>query len=242
MKRKAIVIGASSGIGLEVARRLLADGWQVGLAARRQEPLQALAQQYGSDAVTAPIDVTDDDAADRLQALITQLGGVDLYFHAAGIGWQNATLKADPELATVSTNVMGFTRMVGEAFRWMADHGGGHIAVITSIAGTRGLGPAPSYSATKAFQNTYIQALEQLSFARRLGIRFTDIRPGFVDTDLIKGSHFPMTMPSDLVADEIMWALTMKRHVRVIDWRWRILVFFWRLVPAWLWRRLRLTR
>lgn len=241
MKRKAIVIGASSGIGLEVARRLLADGWQVGLAARRQELLEALAKEYGADAVTTSIDVTTDDAADRLQALITQLGGMDLYFHAAGIGWQNPMLKADTELATVDTNVLGFTRMVGEAFRWMADHGGGHIAVITSIAGTRGLGPAPSYSATKAFQNTYIQALEQLSFARRLGIRFTDIRPGFVDTDLIKGSHFPMTMPTDLVADEIMWALTMKRHVRVIDWRWRTVVFFWRLLPAWLWRRMRLT-
>ena len=242
MKRKAIVIGASSGIGLEVARRLLADGWQVGLAARRQEPLQALAREFGTDALTAPIDVTADDAAEHLQALINRLGGLDLYFHAAGIGWQNPTLKANAELNTVGTNGLGFTRMVGEAFRWMADHGGGHIAVITSIAGTRGLGPAPSYSATKAFQNTYIQALEQLSYARKLNIRFTDIRPGFVDTDLIKGSHFPMTMTSDLVADEIMWALTMKRHVRIIDWRWRTVVFFWRLLPAWLWRHLPLAR
>jgi short-subunit dehydrogenase len=242
MKRKAIVMGASSGIGKEVAKRLLADGWQVGLAARRQEALEELARPYGEAAIVAPIDITAETAAEQLRQLIVQLGGVDLYIHSSGIGWQNAGLAEETELQTVSTNGMGFTRMVGEAFRWMADHGGGHIAVITSIAGTRGLGPAPAYSATKAFQNTYIQALEQLANSRKLGIRFTDVRPGFVDTDLLKGTHYPMLMPCDLVADEMMWAIGMKRHVRIIDWKWRIIVFFWRLIPAALWRRLPLVR
>lgn len=235
-------MGASSGIGKEVAQRLLADGWQVGLAARRHEALEELARTYGDAAITAQIDITDEQATHQLRDLITQLGGVDLYFHASGIGWQNSNLSEEIEIKTVNTNGMGFTRMVGEAFRWMAAHGGGHIAVITSVAGTRGLGPAPAYSATKAFQNSYVQALEQLSNNRKLGIRFTDLRPGFVDTDLIKGSHFPMTMPRDLVADEIMWAITMRRHVRVIDWKWRLTVFFWRMIPAALWRKLPLIK
>ena len=82
----------------------------------------------------------------------------------------------------------------------MKTHGGGHIAVISSIAGVKGLAPAPSYSATKAFQNTYIQALEQLAYSQRLPIRFTDIRPGFVDTALIAGSGFPMKMKPEVVA------------------------------------------
>ena len=82
--------------------------------------------------------------------------GMDLFFYASGIGKQNRELKEDIELATLQTNGVGFTRMIGEAYRYFASHGGGHIAAITSIAGTKGLGPAPSYSATKAMQNVYL--------------------------------------------------------------------------------------
>lgn len=242
MKRRAIVVGASSGLGREVAGRLLADGWQVGVVARRLDALESIEVQGAARPVVAQIDVTDEDAGVKLRGLIGKMGGVDLYFHASGVGKTNPSVDENIELMTVDTNGMGFTRMVGEAFRWMADHGGGHIAVISSIAGTKGLGPAPSYSATKAFQNTYIQALEQLSNSRGLKIRFTDIRPGFVDTDLIRGSHYPMTLTVDLVVDEIMWALDSRQHVRIIDWKWRMVVRFWRLIPSVVWRRLRLVR
>ena len=124
-------------------------------------------------------------------------------------------------------------------FNYMAGNLGGDIAVVSSIAGTKGLGVAPSYSATKAYQNTYIQALEQLSNMRRLHIRFTDIRPGFVDTDLLAGSgNYPMLMDKADVARELLRAVMSHRHVHVIDWRYRILVFFWRLIPDRLWRKL----
>ena len=127
----------------------------------------------------------------------------------------------------------------GTIFNYMAENLGGDIAVISSIAGTKGLGVAPSYSATKAFQNTYIQALEQLSNMRRLHIRFTDIRPGFVDTDLLSGSgRYPMLMQKEAVAREMLRAVYAHRHVHVIDWRYRLLVFAWRLMPRWLWRRM----
>ena len=123
----------------------------------------------------------------------------------------------------------------------MAEHGGGHIAVISSIAGTKGLGPAPSYSATKAMQNTYIEALEQLSNARRLNIRFTDIRPGFVDTDLLNdGNRYPLLLSKEKVARDIVRSIEKRRHVRVIDWRWRCITWFWRRIPRCLWRRLKL--
>ena len=82
----------------------------------------------------------------------------------------------------MDTNAVGFTRLVGCAYRYFANNGGGHIACITSIAGTKGLGPAPAYSASKAMQNTYLQALEQLAISKHHNIHFTDIRPGFVDT------------------------------------------------------------
>lgn len=234
--KRAVVIGASSGIGMEVAKRLLQDGWTLGVAARRVELLQAIGA-----AEVAEIDVTAEDATARLRDLVARLGDMDLFFYASGIGKQNRELREDIELATMQTNGLGFTRMIGEAYRYFAERGEGHIAVITSIAGTKGLGPAPSYSATKAMQNVYLQALEQQANARGLRIRFTDIRPGFVDTALLNGDFkYPMMLRPENVAREIVSAINSYQHIRVIDWRYRLLTAFWRRIPRFIWRRFKL--
>jgi len=235
-EKRAIVIGASSGIGFEVAKILMEQGWTVGVAARRTELLQTVGAT-----VVERIDVTTDEATEGLRRLISKLDGMDLFFYASGIGKQNLELTEDIEMATVQTNGVGFTRMIGEAYRYFAKQGSGHIAAITSIAGTKGLGPAPSYSATKALQNVYLQALEQQAWSRKLNIRFTDIRPGFVDTPLLSGDfHYPMMLRPEKVAKEIVYAINHRAHIRVIDWKYRILTAVWRRIPRWLWRRLRL--
>lgn len=98
---------------------------------------------------------------------------------------------------------------------------------------------APAYSATKRFQNTYLDALEQLAHLQKLNISFTDIRPGFVATALLNdGKNYPMLMRVERVARQITQALEGKRRVAIIDSRYRVLVFFWRLIPHWLWKRL----
>lgn len=240
-EKKAIVVGASSGIGREVAKLLLAEGWHIGIAARREELLQDLKAEAPERVETMSIDVTKPDAGERLQTLISRLGGIDLYFHASGIGKQNRTLEESIELDTMETNAVGFTRMIGAAYRYFAQQGKGHIAAITSIAGTKGLGPAPAYSATKAMQATYLQALEQQARQRGVDIRFTDIRPGFVDTALLSGTFkYPMMMKPEAVARDIVSSINAKRHVRVIDGRYRVMTFFWRLIPNWIWRRMKL--
>lgn len=239
--RKAIIVGASSGIGLEVAKLLIADGWHLGIAARREVPLRTLQTTAPERVEVMPIDVTQPEAEAQLMRLVDKLGGMDLYFHASGIGKQNRTLESAIELSTVETNAVGFTRMIGAAYRYFAEKGEGHIAAITSIAGTKGLGPAPSYSATKALQATYLQALEQQARQRGLHIRFTDIRPGFVDTALLNGTfRYPMLMRPETVARDIVRSIYCKRHVRVVDVRYRVLTFFWRLIPNCLWRRMKL--
>lgn len=238
---KIVVIGASSGMGLEVAKLLLAEGHTLGVAARREDRLQALKQLAPDRVEVTTIDVTADDAAARLRELIDRLGGMDLFFYASGIGKQNRTLTPDIEINTMNTNGMGFTRMIGEAYRYFAERGEGHIAAITSIAGTKGLGPAPSYSATKAMQNVYLQALEQQANAQNLKIRFTDIRPGFVDTDLLKGDfHYPMMLKPEKVARQIVRAIKGKRHIKVIDWRYALMTALWCRIPRPLWRHLKL--
>lgn len=236
---RAVIVGASSGMGLELARILLGQGWSVGLAARHTEPFAALQQQYPDRVAFAAIDITQEGADVQLQQLIESLGGMELYLHVAGIGYNNMALDADKEMRTVATNALGFTRMVGAAYRYFAAKGQGHIAAISSIAGTKGLGAAPAYSATKAMQATYLQALEQQAHMRHLSIRFTDIRPGFVRTGLLDdGKRYPMLMNPHKVAEVIVSAIRHERHVVIIDWRYRILTALWRRVPRWLWRRM----
>ncbi len=228
-------------MGLEVAKLFLDRGCRVGVAARREDRLEALKQLAPDRVVTAALDVTADDADRRLRDLIEELGGMDLFFYSSGIGKQNRTLTPDIELNTINTNAMGFARMIGEAYRYFAEQGKGHIAAITSIAGTKGLGPAPAYSATKALQNVYLQSLEQQAHARGLKIQFTDIRPGFVNTDLLKGDfRYPMMLKPEKVARRIVSAILNKRHVVVIDWKYAILTALWRRLPRVLWRHLKL--
>jgi short-subunit dehydrogenase len=239
--KRAIVIGASSGIGKEVAQILINEGWTVGLAARRDGLMLSTMHAHPDRVKVAKIDVTASSAGENLNQLIKKTGGMDLFFYAAGIGKQNRELAEEPELATVRTNALGFTRMVGEAYRYFAKNGGGHIAVITSIAGTKGLGPAPAYSATKAMQSAYLQALEQQAHQRGLNIKFTDIRPGFVDTALLAGDFkYPMMMKPEQVAKDIVAAVKSEKHIAVIDWRYHLLTMFWRRIPRWIWRRMKL--
>ena len=272
MAKKAIVMGATSGIGMEVASLLAQRGWQVGIAGRRIDRLEEVKRNTnllisespkaskGEIACYQQIDVTSPEAPSLLLKLIEKLGGMDLYFHSSGIGWQNNSLDIEKEMKTVETNGLGFVRMVDTAFNWFAkqsqeqdkgqelsqeqnsDKGKGNdtyrIACITSIAGTKGLGAAPAYSATKRFQNHYLECLTQQAHMRHLPIAITDIRPGFVKTDLIAGSNYPLQLTPQEVAQQIVNAIERGKAVKTIDWKYSILVSLWRMIPRWIWTRL----
>lgn len=237
--KRAIIIGATSGIGKEVAKELLLQGWKIGVAGRRKAALEAFRTIDPDNIEVEALDVTQEDATEKLHSLITKSGGMDLFLLSSGIGYQNMELNADIELNTARTNVDGFVRMVTAAFQYFRQQGSGHLAVISSIAGTKGLGVAPAYSATKRFQNTYIDALEQLSNMQKLNIRFTDIRPGFVSTELLNdGKSYPLLMNVNKVGIHIVQALNRRQRVVIIDWKYAVIVFFWRMIPRWLWKRL----
>ena len=272
MAKKAIVMGATSGIGMEVASLLAQRGWQVGIAGRRIDRLEEVKRDTnllisespkaskGEIACYQQIDVTSPEAPSLLLKLIEKLGGMDLYFHSSGIGWQNNSLDIEKEMKTVETNGLGFVRMVDTAFNWFAqqsqeqdkgqelrleqksDKGKGNdtyrIACITSIAGTKGLGAAPAYSATKRFQNHYLECLTQQAHIRHLPIAITDIRPGFVKTDLIAGSNYPLQLTPQEVAQQIVNAIERGKTVKTIDWKYSILVSLWRMIPRCIWTRL----
>lgn len=241
--RKIVIMGATSGLGLRIAESYAASGWRVGVAGRKEEPMKELKEMFPEQVEWRKIDITQSEAPKELLGLIRQLGGMDVYLHVAGIGYENDDLEIDKDVATVETNVTGFTRMLDAAygfFRRMSQHGatGFQIAVISSVAGTKGIGKMASYSASKKYQQTYIEALEQLSHQQKVKISFTDIRPGWVRTPLLRDDRkYPMTMSESQVTPLIIKAINRHCRIAVVDWRWATLVAFWRLVPGCLWVR-----
>ncbi len=242
--KKAIIMGATSGIGRQVALILARRGWQVGIAGRRQNLLDELARAHPGIVATKCVDITLEDAPAKLGAFISELGGVDLYFHSSGIGYQNVALDAEKELATLQTNVVGFGRMLISAFEYFSQHPErpAHIAAITSIAGTKGLGAAPAYSASKRFGNHYLECLAQLCAIRRIKhIHIHDIRPGFVRTALLAEGKYPLQMDPEQTAESIVNRLLRGDSIITVDWRYRILVALWRFIPRWLWVQMRIS-
>lgn len=230
-------MGATSGIGLRVAERLAGMGWLVGAAGRNEQALANLKNRYPENVITAHIDVTRAGAPKDLLKLIGEMQGMDVYFHSAGIGYENSALNLRDELNTMETNVIGFTRMLVTAYRYFRDTGiKGQIAAITSVAGTNGIGRLASYSSSKRFQQTYMRALNQLATIDGADVRFTDIRPGWIRTPLLNpDEQYPMTMTLPYAIPKILRAIQRRKRVAVIDWRWNILVGLWRLIPNALW-------
>lgn len=242
--KKIVIVGATSGLGLRVAGVLASAGWRVGVAGRNEKVLEALKLRYPEQIEWQRIDVMKKDSPQQLRKLIDKLGGMDIFFNVAGICYENSTLNSEQEIDTLRTNVVGFTRMVITAFKYFKDEckGVGQIAAITSIAGTKGIGELASYSASKKFQQTYLQALEQLSNMKGMKICFTDIRPGWVNTPLVSENRtYPMMMEPEPVVREIIRAIVKRRRVKVIDERWKLLYAAWRLLPSWLWVRMKVN-
>lgn len=233
-------MGATSGIGLRIAEIFAKAGWLVGAAGRKENVMRKLQSDFPERIRYAQIDINDSNAPTHLRDLIGRLGGMDIYLNVAGIGYENEALATDREAATAMTNVVGFTRMIDTAFRYFRDHGKrGRIAAITSVAGTNGIGQLASYSASKKYQQTYLTALDQLARMQGLDISFTDIRPGWVRTPLLKPDRvYPMTMDLDRAVVSIVRAIIKRKRVCIVDWRWNIAVRLWSLIPDRVWERL----
>lgn len=238
--KSIIIIGASSGIGRYVAHYFAGLGWQVGVAARRTEPLLELAARHPGKVTYRSLDVTARDAAEQFRDFIDKCGGADIIVNAAGTGWQNPELNLERELSTDAVNVNGFTTIVTESFKYFSSRrNGGHLVSISSVASTRGMGAAPAYSASKRYQVEYLSALRQLTAAGNQKVLITDIRPGFIDTPLLDGKSYPGTMTLDYAGKKIVKAITGRKKCVYIDWRWRLLACGWRLIPRFIWEKLR---
>ena len=238
MTKKAIVICATSGIGLSIAQTYIKRGYKVGVAGRRVERLEQLKNDFPEAAVVSmQIDVTTEDFTERLKQLVEKMGGADLVVYSSGYGVENMKLDEQTSVREINVNITGFVKCVGFFFNyWCDNHLRGHFVVMSSVAGIRALGVTPGYSSTKHFQAFYLESLRQLAVIRGADICFTSIKPGFVDTDFIAGCNYPLTQSKEKSVKHIIKAIDARRKNSVIYGKWKWIVLFMKCLPAPLWR------
>jgi short-subunit dehydrogenase len=233
--KKAIVIGASSGIGKELARVLVKKDYKVGITGRRISLLMELQKENPDKYIIEPFDISVPfENASHLETLVNELGGLDLLVINSGTGFNNEELDFKLEKETIDTNISGVTEIADWGFNYFRKMGSGHIAVISSIAGLRGGRFAPAYGASKAYLINYCEALRAKAKYMKLKITFTDIRPGFVDTPMAKSpKKFWVSTPA-LAAKQIYNAIKWKKKVAYITKRWIFVAYLLKLMPKWI--------
>lgn len=237
--KKAIVVGATSGIGKELARHLAKNDYLVGITGRRKALLVALKQEQPESYFIKTFDVTDTTLSIlELNELVAELGGLDLLIISSGTGELNDNLDFELEKRTIDTNVIGFTAIADWAFNYFKNQGRGHLAAISSIAGIRGLRQTPSYGATKAYQINYLQALRQKAGNLKLPLTITDIRPGFVNTDMAKGEGLFWVASVERAAQQMFKALQHHKRVIYVTKRWRLVAWILRRIPNFIYNKM----
>jgi short-subunit dehydrogenase len=237
--KKAIVIGASSGIGRETAKLLLKSGYKVAVTGRRINLLNELQQEFGQICVAKEMDITNfESTISTLAALVQELGGLDLLILSSGTGEINRELNFDIEQVTCQTNVMGFTNIVDWTINYFIAQQTGHLVVISSIAGLRGNKDAPAYNASKAYQINYTEAMRQKVYSLKLPITITDIRPGFVDTDMAKGDGKFWVATVEKAGKQIVKAINAKRDIVYVSKRWKLIAILLKILPSFIYKRL----
>jgi short-subunit dehydrogenase len=230
--KKAIIIGATSGIGKAVAEILLQEGYLVGVTGRREDLFPAMQQQFTGRIFCKKMDVQELSTLTSIcNELVNQMGGLDLLVISAGIGEENKQLDFEIENHVIKTNIQGFTCVADWGINFFKKQGYGHFVNISSIAGIRGNGIAPSYNASKAYQINYLEGLRLNTIKSGFDITVTDIRPGFVDTAMAKGNGLFWVAPIQKAAEQIVEAIQQKRKVVYITKRWGLIGYFLKIIP-----------
>lgn len=229
--KKAIIVGATSGIGKELARLLVNNNYTVGITGRRIKLLQNLKKEKPNKYTLKCFDIKDTkNTSKHLNELVKELGGLDLLIISAGTGDINNNLDFDIEKRTIDTNVSGFTAIADWSFNFFKKQDYGHLVAISSIAGLRGSRQTPAYNATKAFQINYLEGLRQKSNKLK-NVIITDIRPGFVKTRMAKGDgQFWVAHPKK-VAEQILNAIRKKRKIAYVTKRWLLIAMLLKSLP-----------
>ncbi|MDP4271766.1 MAG: SDR family NAD(P)-dependent oxidoreductase [Bacteroidota bacterium] len=237
--KRAIVLGASSGIGQGVARELVKEGYRVGITGRRTELLEKLKAENPENYIFQTFDITDiTTSVNHLKELVDKMGGLDLLLINSGTGHRNEALDFEVEKPAILTNVLGFTAIADWAFNYFREKEKGQIAVVSSVAGIRGMRFAPAYGASKAYQINYMQALRNKARNLNLPIVISDIRPGFVDTAMAQGEGIFWVASVEKAARQIVSSLLREDEIIYVSRRWRGMAQLIRLIPRFLYEKI----
>ena len=235
--KNAIIIGASSGIGYELAIQLAKKGYQLGLMARRQELLIELSDRLPGQHFVQVTDLMDADMArTQLAALIEKMGDVELIVVNSGVGTSEKILDWTIESEMIDVNVRGFTAMSMDAMNYFMQRGGGHLVGVSSIAAHFSGGLSLTYNATKAFVSNYLNGMRSRASRSELPITITTVEPGFIDTPMLESK--PMgTVPVEKAVSQMVKAIMGKKNHVYITRRWVIIAILFYILPNWLIRK-----
>jgi short-subunit dehydrogenase len=237
---KAVVIGATSGIGKELAKVLSQNGFTLGITGRRSDLLFELKEELRTETYIKRIDISQPDNAMKLLAeLITEMAGVDVIIISSGVCFDNQELDWNKEKATLDVNVSGFAAMANVAFNYFCKQGTGHIVGISSIRSHRGGWSAPAYNASKAFISNYLEGLRIKSNKMSINIHITDIKPGFVNTPMIKNRKNRFLVISvEKAANQIFNAIKNKKKSAYVTKQWALIAFLLKIMPYKIYKKL----
>jgi short-subunit dehydrogenase len=240
--RRVIIIGATSGIGLALAKLFIKEGDKVGVTGRRRHLLDDLQKEFPSQVVTECFDVMGNENIAHLEALIKKLNGLDLLIYNSGYGEVSETLNWAIDRQTTLTNVNGFVEVVNHVFNYFAKQGSGQIAATSSIASIRENSQAPAYGASKAYMSMYMAGL-YLKARRikksdpKINIAITDVQPGFVNTKMAKGKGRFWEAPVEKAARQIFKAIQKKKRKVFITRRWVLIAWLLKWLPHFIIKR-----
>ena len=230
--KNALIIGATSGIGKELAKLLVADDYKVVITGRREKLLQEIKNSNPNNYIIKVHDVTNIDSCETLfNDIVEELETIDLVVYSSGVGEPNYTLDWQLELPTLQTNIIAATKIYGLAYAMFRKQGYGHLVGISSIASIRGNRHVPAYFASKAFQANYLESLWLKGKRSKSNIVVTDIQPGFVDTSMALGKTFWMST-TEKATKQIYTAIKRKKKKAYITKRWRLIAIILKIVPS----------
>lgn len=234
--KTAIVFGATSGIGKEITKLLIKDGYKVAITGRRLEKLKELKDQYPNQIEIYQNDIQKVEEVESVfQEIVQDFELIDLVIQSSGVGHINSALEWRKENETIQTNVVGVTKLYDLAYNLFREQDYGHLVGITSIASLRGNRGAPAYFASKAYQKAYLESLYiKTKTIKSKQVFITDIRPGFVDTAMALGDGIFWMVSLEKATRQIYSAIKKKKRVAYISKRWAIIAFVLKIVPAWI--------
>ena len=237
--KRAIIVGASSGIGNALARHMSQQGYELGLVGRRGNLLEELKRALPLKAEALALDIVKtEEVHEKLPQLIEQLGGVEVIVICAGVGFMNRDLHWEREKLMFDVNILGFSAVCNVAFQYFKERGGGQIVALSSLLAVQGSGHSAGYSASKAFVSAYMQNLRRRVCQMNLPMTLTNIEAGFVDTPMTQGNRMMFWVASaEKAAAQIYSAIRWKKDHAYVPKRWGLIAGILRILPDFLFKK-----